>query len=472
MSKGLAGHHKYVEEQLDHMGVTIAFMQETKGHESQCCSKLYYRLETEACRHFGVAIWFHRQLGAWTQNGTPVVVQEEDVEVLYHGPRLLAIVVRHGEGKFGFLSGHCPHGAKVEGREEFLRTFENLLLRLKNVKLLLCGVDLNGRLPTDHRSVSGSLECGEPDANGRRCADILDAAGVWVPATFETLHCGDPHTYCHPTGIETRIDYLFVGGIASVTGACSQVRPDFDNGSPNEDHRLSLLTLEGDLCGDKGRRRLWRPNFDCDKLATTEGRGLIAEACNSFQHPDWATHPDEHCQMIQNHIVGCLQKHFAKQSAGPRASYIPDEVWRMREAKNSFKRLTSQRRMMWRNLKAIAFNDWRGCTSGNLDALLRKQGLMYELAATAIGYVTRRIKRMIANAKDDFLQKVASEGHQGVTAILQRARKAGIGAGANDQSADRCPSSLTPSPDYLRHRPRIGTRCGFTSSASRSVEKS
>ncbi|CAE7905413.1 rngB [Symbiodinium microadriaticum] len=425
--QGLAGHHKYVEEQLDHMGVNIAFMQETKGHESQCCSKLYYRLETEACRHFGVAIWFHRQLGAWTHNETPVTVQEEDVEVLHHGPRLLAIVVRHGEGKFGFISGHCPDGGKTEGREEFLRTFENLLLRLKHVKLLLCGVDLNGRIPTDHRSVSGSLECGEPDANGRRCVDILDAAGVWVPATFETLHRGDPHTYCRPTGIETRIDYLFVGGTATVNGACSQVRRDFDNGSPNEDHRLSLLTLEGDLGGGKGRRRLWRPTFDSDKLATTEGQSLIAEACKSFQHPDWATHPDEHCQMIQDHIIGCLQKHFAKQSAGPRASYIPDEVWRMREAKNSFKRLTSKRRALWRNLKAIAFNDWRGSTKGNLNAILHKQGLLYELAAAAIGCVTRRIKRTIASAKDGFLQRVASEGHQGVTAILQRARKAGIG---------------------------------------------
>ena len=70
--QGLSGHHKYIEEQLDHMSVNIAFMQETKGHESQCQSNLYYRLETAACRHFGVAIWLHRKLGAWQTNGSPV----------------------------------------------------------------------------------------------------------------------------------------------------------------------------------------------------------------------------------------------------------------------------------------------------------------------------------------------------------------------------------------------------------------
>ena len=165
--QGLAGHRKYVEEQLDHLGINVAFIQETKGHEGQCQSKLYFRLETESCRHFGVAIWLHQKFGAWRANGSPVVVREEDIEVLHKCSRLLVIVVRKGQHKFAFVSGHCPHAGNPQDRDDFIQRLGAILVRLKQVRLLLCGIDLNGRIPTDYGTVSGGLTCGDADTTGR-----------------------------------------------------------------------------------------------------------------------------------------------------------------------------------------------------------------------------------------------------------------------------------------------------------------
>ena len=442
--QGLAGHRKYIEEQLDHLGITLAFLQETKCHEGQCQSKLYYRLETEACRHFGVAIWFHQKLGAWSVDGSPVQVREEDVEIIHKDPRLLVVVVRRGQHKFAFIAGHCPHSGHPTDRDAFIHLLGGYLCRLKRTHFLLCGIDLNGRIPTDYGTVSGDLQCGEADTTGRLFAEALATAGIWVPATFESLHQGETCTYSHPSGIESRIDYLCVGGRLRVHAAHSEVRMDFDNGSPNEDHRLSVLTLEGEL-GDGGDRgRLWRPTFDRAKMATEEGRRIIREACGSFAHPDWATHPDDHCQQVQDHLVDCLQRHFATDPSRARASYIPDEVWQLRGAKNALRNRTRPRRQRQRRLRDSAFYKWWGREESDLPGDIKKQCLLYDLVASAVKVATSRIKRLIADAKDKFLHGIALEGKQGAADIMQRARKAGIGGRAKRPIGRPLPRLLDP----------------------------
>ena len=57
---------------------------------------------------------------------------------------------------------------------------------------------------------------------------------------------------------------------------------------------------------------------------------------------------------------------------------------------------------------------------------------------------------MIANAKDTFLRKVAAEGDQGVSAILNRAKRAGIGARARAPVRRELPKLLNPTKRNLR----------------------
>ena len=442
--QGLTGHHKYVEEQLDHMGMNIVFLQETKGNEGQCQSKTYFRLETEACRHFGVAIWLHQKLGAWSVDGCPVTIREEDVEVLHGGARLLVIMIRKGQHKFAFISGHCPHAANPGDRNAFLKQLDEMMGRLKHVQFMLCGIDLNGRIPVEYGTVSGGLQCGDADTTGCMFAEVLSTAGAWVPATFADLHCGESFTYCHPSGIESRIDYLCVGGRTRIHGAYSEVRRDFDNGSPNEDHRLSSLVLEGALHEGQDRSRLWRPVYDRSKMATPEGRAIIEEACRSFPQPDWETHPDDHCQQIQDHLVSCLRQHFSLETNGARSSYIPEKVWNLRERKNAIKQRTRNRRQLWRKFRDMAFYKWRDQSGVALEDTILRHGMLYEIVAGAVGVVTQRIKRMIVDAKNKFLQSIATEGNQGVAAILQRARRAGIGGRAKRPVARPLPRLIDP----------------------------
>ena len=145
--------------------------------------------------------------------------------------------------------------------------------RTQGADLLLCGIDLNGRLPGEFGTATGPVVCGEPDATGKRFAQILVRMRMWATATFRHLHPGEDCTYVHPTGSEHRIDFIVAGGTAACLQAQSQVHIDFDTGAPREDHRLVGLwvgglfkevrqrasnTIERRSCLMKGERSLLR----------------------------------------------------------------------------------------------------------------------------------------------------------------------------------------------------------------------
>eukprot|EP00439_Symbiodinium_sp_Y106_P071094 s1364_g12.t1 len=122
-------------------------------------------------------------------------------------PRLLTVVVQLGQKKMGIISGHCPHEERRQERNAFLDLLQEQMARLKQAHLLLCGVDLNGRLPGAYPPACGDLGFGEPDETGERTLQILVETGVWAPSTYAQIRVGDPATYTHQTGVESRIDW-------------------------------------------------------------------------------------------------------------------------------------------------------------------------------------------------------------------------------------------------------------------------
>ncbi|OLQ14716.1 hypothetical protein AK812_SmicGene1137 [Symbiodinium microadriaticum] len=418
---------KYIEDQLDDKKVNLAFMQETKIPGGTVTSKHYLRLQTAADSHWGVAIWIHKRLGVLLLEGNPLRVEESDVAVLHESPRLLVLLVTVGDLKIGVFSGHCPHGDRPVEREAFIRAAQPLLHRLKHVNLLIGGADLNARIPTDFEDVSGNLHFGEPDETGWRVAAMLAEFGLWVPSTFSPIHCGDSATYTHPNGQQHRIDYILLGGTAVVEQARSEVDDSFDNCSPQEDHKLLQLSIQGHLAADAGSRRLNRLKYDRDKILSPDGRHLLRQLLSEFPHPSWEVGVDQHCNTVETYLRKALDTHFALPPTRKRASYIPEAVWLLRNQKVGFKQRTRHRAKLWSDLQSRAFAQWSRQQDYKVIPLVEKHSLLYDLAAAAVKYVTARIRREIATAKNIFLRGIAGEGHQGAAKILQRVKKAGVG---------------------------------------------
>ncbi|CAE7461183.1 TNXB [Symbiodinium necroappetens] len=249
---------QYIEEQLHARSINVACLQETKLPGGTLTSKHYLRLHTHADSHWGVAVWIHRKLGLCRSGDAVLTADENDVAILHEDPRLIALLVTIGEVRVGILSGHCPHAHRAEERDAFLKTVGPLLQRVKHANLVIGGFDLNGRVPISFSGVSGNLEFGDPDEAGWHFASLLAEGGMWIPSMY---HCGDSATYTHPNGQQHRIDYVFLGGQAVVEKARSEVDDSFDNGSPQEDHKLLTLSLQGMLDASgrvRHRAKLWR----------------------------------------------------------------------------------------------------------------------------------------------------------------------------------------------------------------------
>ena len=442
--QGLGGNHRYMEEQFEDGGYQVVMLQETKGQGGQCQTQRYYRLATESQRHWGVAIWLSRTLGMISLDGCPVMPEEANIQVQCSTPRLLVVVVQLGRRKLAILSGHCPHVERWQERNAFLDLLTTQLASLKQVHLLLCGVDLNGRLPSNYPPACGDLGFGDSDETGDRAAQLFVDTGVWAPSTFAKIHVGDPATYTHHTGVESRIDYLLVGGRATVQGARSEVDSTMDNGSPNDDHRAVALEIQGVLerCGL--RPRLARRKFDLDKLNTVEGKQIFAKVCESFSHPEWRVHPDEHCRQIEQHLLASLQQHFPMPERQGHASYIPDVVWAQRQRKCQLRWRTRARRGIWQALLRRAFQGWRLNECEDLAACFLKNILLYEVVAAAVRVATFNIRKIIAAAKDKFLRSLAADGTKDVASIMQRAKKAGVGSKARRPVGRDLPKLLDP----------------------------
>ena len=425
--QGLAGNYRYIEEQCDRKGLNMVFLQETKAPAGQCSSQLYLRLASEANRHWGVAIWLHRKLGALLINQRPQVVQEADVSIRHESDRLLAVMV-HIEGKkLALVAAHCPHASLPRERQQFLTKLRNVLAELKNATLLVCGIDLNGRVPSGYPGVTGDVEYGEADDAGWSFVDSLNNIGGWIPSTYQGIHQGDSETYRHPSGTSHRIDYVALGGRALTHVIGTEIYQDFDNGSPNVDHHMLVAQCRGEFQSSGSGSHLWRPKYDRDKLGTSQGRQILEQALSCFEHPAWNVSVDEHCQHVQNYLVRVLSEHFPAPQRAERASYIPNEVWELRTVKNSFKRRVRARKDLWQDALARAFRQWATQETYDVSYLVAREGLLYNIASAAIRIATARIRTQLRTAKNEGLQKIAAEGHQGVIQVLQRVKRAGYG---------------------------------------------
>ena len=153
----MAGKYKYYEEQLVRMRCNILMVQEHKGAAHFCCSRNFMRLHAEGQRHWGVGIWISRRFSALFLNGHPTKIEEADILVRFESERLLVLELNIGGNMLLLVSAHCPHAAKQQEAAGFLRQFEHHLKPLKASHLTLVGIDLNGRFPADHDTVSGDL---------------------------------------------------------------------------------------------------------------------------------------------------------------------------------------------------------------------------------------------------------------------------------------------------------------------------
>ncbi|CAE7037280.1 unnamed protein product [Symbiodinium sp. CCMP2592] len=424
--QSLKGKHRYIESQLTEMKCNLAMFQETKGQAGVCESRDYLRLSTDGKAHWGVAVWISKRFGLLAKDGKPYRITEDDVRVVTESPRLLVLAIDAGGRKVVIVAGHAPHGGKTEELRAFMTDLCDALQPLVNACLIVCGLDLNGRLPVDMQGVTGAKGFGDPDLNGCDFARLAQRCHLWVPATYEELHEGTDVTYRQANGAEHRIDYIALGGTAVVGCLRSWVAVDFDMMAPNEDHDPVAVSFSGNIAAGH-RNRIFRPKYDGDKMLSQEGRATIHEALWNYQPPAWTVHPTDHYEHFRQYVHKVLGQHFPVQPDAPKSDYISDLAWTLRDGKNALKRRSRHRRDLWVDLRDRAFLQWARADSYAVEDLVAKQNLLYELVAGAVKFVTYRTRGQVRRDKNKFLQGLATAGGDKYQDVVRQVKRAGLG---------------------------------------------
>ena len=199
-AQGLKAKSKFLSDQLSYEEYQVVFMQETKTDGGTWVPGDFLRFATNAEKYWGTAIWLHKTRGFLSFNGTPLLVEEQDVYIRTRTPRLLILEIRKGGLRCILFSAHVPHEGRQRERVQFLRDLQKQLHQAGEAAIIVGGLDANGRPPCHQHPVTGSVEYGDSDVAGEQFVEALRTCALWLPATFEAIHSGPSATFCHANG--------------------------------------------------------------------------------------------------------------------------------------------------------------------------------------------------------------------------------------------------------------------------------
>ena len=423
--QGINGKHKFLEEQFLADGFDIACFQETKTRGGLFSSRAFHRFASEHDKHWGVAVWVRRSI---TVNGNLNPIGVADCRVLISEPRVIAVKVIVEGFRIVCVSAHLPQQAHGQhGRRAIYSTLKGVLESISQPTVIILGVDANARLPCGFAQVTGSVEHGEPDVFGYRFAEFLAELGLWAPATFEELHSGETATWRHAHGHTSRIDFICVGRDLPCSDVRSWVASDLDLLTAHEDHRaVAFSGLFWQDKSNKGAGHLWRRQYDLAKLCSIEGKEILRDAIAAAEPVPWEVGVNAHASILEQISHAVLDRHFAVKRAGPRSSYISDEVWNLRERRNNLKLRTR----FWKEGRGTALLKVGFAKISGRECVLDwcKIDLLYDLFAAAVRFSTGRIKSSICADKQHLLKNIVNGSDGGSLQQIQKAiKRCGLG---------------------------------------------
>ena len=299
----------------------------------------------------------------------------------------------------------------------------------------LIGMDANGRVPGHADGITGDLLCGDPDHSGVQLVQTIGTFGCWLPSTFSECHHGPMETWTHPGGKRSRIDFPVVSRHFCPYNVCTWAATEIDTLNCNDDHDAVgfHVTLRQACRGDKPPQLDRKCQYDPRKLRDPAVVQRIERwiDCFGLRYVPWEIDVNLHAQIIQDALLAILCREAPVDERGPVSSYVPMDAWRVREARQIFKKRTRYRKQHgFADTIRLYFGRWASTAepAGGVWPVT-KDVLLYEVMAAAVKISTWFIKKRIRECKIELLENIASQ--VGVTSpanIFRRLKEMRLGA--------------------------------------------
>ena len=310
--------------------------------------------------NLGCQIWLNLSIPVTSVDGTAVTFDPQSVTVLHRSPRLLAISGCVGSKLFCFLSGHAPIAdAPAAEKDEWWTSFDDVMrLVPRNAVPIIC-IDANARYCA--AEPSSAAEAFPDGDNAERLTALLSEHCLLTNSTHDTSG-KRLVSWVSPSGKPALLDYVaFPGEFHGCTHTIGRP-PNFVD-PLGFDHTPVMITLKWH---DTTRAHCSRPQFDRVAMATPEGARTLERIFQSCPSIPWSLHPDDHLQIINDHIFNALLVAFPHASSRPRRRHVSPDLWTAIRQRRHCRRLIFRNKSLWhRHLSALLFGAWKAACHGS-----------------------------------------------------------------------------------------------------------
>ena len=428
---GGGGKLHYLQQQMREYHLNCMALQETRTEEGVMQSQNILRLCSGHDKgHFGIELWIDLDMPIGHHaNKKPLRSAKDHFQVVHKDPRRLLVRCDTGHLSFWMFAGHAPHnGHDANTRQQWWADVDELLHIYVDSDPIVLMMDANAE-PGEKDGMTVLRDGFATSLNTPHFKKLLATWDLFLPVTSD-FHCGSCSTWTSIDGqTEHCIDHIAVSNSWFSRCMTSQVLPEFDLATINDDHKVVALQLQWKEviylpCGNRNAG----PFRTSQSFTQGPSVGPLLEAIPPLP---WHADVEKQALSLTDGIHGALRQQQTKPP-GIHKPFIDERIWTMRASKlHTKKRLRHLQKQRARQLLQRWFCIWsRGVenymqnfeAAHNYDTTL----LCHQLhLVVQLKQVSLNMKKAMAMAKSKALhEEIVQQADQiSATELLRRLRR-------------------------------------------------
>ena len=332
----LQGKLDYLRAQFADCGAVIIGLQETRSDPLFTQRDGYLRLSSgNAGGHHGVELWVATKIPYAYVGGRPQYFEKRHVVVIHAHPRCLITRLTTDWIDCICVVLHAPQsGRPYHECEEWWQSTTTKVQEFSDLAPVYVMLDANATTgPCDGCTIFDHDD--DTSKHTELFREFLRVLNLYAPSTTD-VHYGPDATWTSPDGsYSRRIDYVLVPQLQYSHCVFSGPLCEFDLGNGDTDHVATGVQLEWSTETHKPLRAqdhtipCWSA-VDDDKLH---------QELSKFQAESWTCDIETQVQHFNRHIHSALHCAARREHTQcPKKPYIDDDIWQLRNDKNSLKR--------------------------------------------------------------------------------------------------------------------------------------
>ena len=290
----------------------------------------------------------------------PLYFKEEHLSLVYGDSHLLIAKVDHPGLKALLINGHLPHtGHEQVEVQQWWNKLETKFPRHLRDQDCIFALDSNARIGSLTSNAIGSHGADEQTYGGALLHQWLIDHLLWIPSTFKETHWGPHHTWTHPRGSQSRIDFLAIPQRWQAFSVTSKVNYSTSANDLLHDHHAVELEI-------RGHKELHKTSTHsigrkCCKVDYDDASTIwkLKKAFASIPNFSWDIDVHRHTESL-NQLLWKASKTVKVKAHAPRKNYLSQETWELvlekKEAKRAF---FEQKQALRKELLTCVFAAWK-----------------------------------------------------------------------------------------------------------------